>query len=180
MNSVMPVRSLDKIKELKKYFRGRSDRDYLLFLTGINTGLRISDILQLRVRDVQGTYLAIKEQKTGKRKYIFIKPELRKVFRKYCKDKDNQEYLFKSRSGNNKPIGRSMAYKIMRQAADHCGLEHIGTHTLRKTFGYHLYRQTKDVGMLMELFGHANQGITMRYLGILQDEMDRVMRSFKI
>lgn len=180
MNFLQPIRSLAKIKELKNYFRERSMRNYVLFLTGICTGMRIGDILRLRVRDVQGTYIAIRQQKTGKRMFLYIRPELQRAFRDYCRGKDGQEYLFVSRRGNNKPIGRSMAYKLLRQAADHCGVEHITPNSLRKTFGWHLYRQTKDVAMLMQIFGHAHRGVTMRYLGIVQDELDRVMRNFKI
>ena len=62
----------------------------------------------------------------------------------------NVVYLFKSREGINKPISRSMAYKILRAAAEYVGLDDIGTHTLRKIFGYHFYKQTKDVAMLQD------------------------------
>lgn len=180
MSVVLPIKSLAKLKEFKHYFRQRSARDELMFLIGICTGLRLGDILRLRVRDVQGTYIAIKQQKTGKRKYLYIRPELKRTLRDYCRGKDGQEFLIVSRRGNNKPIGRSMGYKILRQAGEQLGVEHVGSHSMRKTFGWHLYRQTKDVALLMEIFGHANQGITMRYLGILQDEIDKAIRSFKI
>ncbi len=69
----------------------------------------------------------------------------------------NAEYLF-GRKRINKPISRSMAFKILRAAAEHVGLDEIGTHMLRKTFGYHFYKQTKDVAMLQEIFNHSTSG----------------------
>ncbi|MEC2221536.1 tyrosine-type recombinase/integrase, partial [Bacillus subtilis] len=79
-----------------------------------------------------------------------------------------------------KPISRSMAYKILRAAAEYVGLDDIGTHTLRKTFGYHFYKQTKDVAMLQEIFNHSDQRTTLRYIGINQDAMNNAMKKFKI
>jgi integrase len=59
-------------------------------------------------------------------------------------------------------------------------LDEIGTHTLRKTFGYHFYQQTKDVAMLQEIFNHSSPAITLKYIGVNQDSMDRAMTKFKI
>ena len=58
------------IKELKEYFKEQNERNYILFLLGINTGLRISDILRLRVRDVEGWNIFIREKKTNKIKDV--------------------------------------------------------------------------------------------------------------
>ncbi|OAZ59764.1 putative integrase/recombinase YoeC [Bacillus siamensis] len=92
----------------------------------------------------------------------------------------NAEYLFKSREGINKPISRSMADKILRNVTEHVGLDVIGTHTLKKTFGYHFYKRTKDVAMLQEIFDHSDQRTTLRYIGINQDAMNNIMKKFKI
>lgn len=73
-----------------------------------------------------------------------------------------------------------MAFKILRVAAEHVGLDDIGTHMLRKTFGYHFYKQTKDVAMLQEIFNHSDQRTTLRYIGINQDAMNNAMKKFKI
>lgn len=73
-----------------------------------------------------------------------------------------------------------MAYKILMAAAEHVGLDDIGIHTLRKTFGYHFYRQTKDVAILQEIFNHSDQRTTLRYIGINQDAMNNAMKKFKI
>ncbi|MGG3448645.1 site-specific integrase [Domibacillus aminovorans] len=180
MNFVQPIRETEKIEDVKEYFKEESERNYLLFLMGINTGLRISDILKLRVSDVRDHHIILREQKTGKQKWIRITPALRREINNYIGSKDDVEYLFKSRQGKNKPIGRSMAYKILQRAASEFRLKDIGTHTLRKTFGYHFYQQTKDVAMLQEIFNHSSPDITLRYIGVNQDSMDRAMARFKI
>jgi len=140
MNFVQPIRDIEEIREIRRYLRDKSYRNYMLFVTGINGGLRISDILKLRVLDTKRPYFSLVEMKTGKVKRIEITPGLQRELKEYASDMEDHEYLFKSREGINKPIGRSMAYKILRDAAAHVNLENIGTHTLRKTFGHHFYK----------------------------------------
>lgn len=180
MNLVQPIRDPDMIQKIKAYLLERNERNYILFLIGINTGLRISDILRLKVRDVDSTHIVIREQKTRKQKRIRLTPQLRREIRRYIQDKPPDQYLILSRVGNNKPIGRSMAYKILREVADHYGLREIGTHTLRKTFGYHYYQQTKDVATLQHIFNHSDPSVTLKYIGITQDSIDKSMLRFKI
>ncbi|KPH76081.1 site-specific integrase [Oceanobacillus caeni] len=180
MNFVQPIRDPELIRAIKIYLREKSYRNYMLFVTGINSGLRISDILELRVSDTKKPYFNLTEIKTKKKKRIEMTPGLRKEFKEYVKDKEDYEFLFKSREGVNKPIGRSMAYKILRDAASQFGLDDIGTHTLRKTFGYHFYKQYKNVAILQKIFNHSDPKITLMYIGIDQDEMDKAMKGFKI
>lgn len=179
MNFVHPIRDPDQIAEMKKFLRKQSERNYILFVVGINSGLRISDILPLRVRDARKPYFDIIEKKTQKRKRIHMTPMLRKELRKYIEDKpEDDEYLFRSREGNNRPISRSMAYKLLREAAEYVGIDGIGTHTLRKTFGYHFYQRYKDVVMLQEIFNHSEEKTTLRYIGVTQDALDQAMEGF--
>ncbi|PFH99668.1 site-specific integrase, partial [Bacillus thuringiensis] len=79
-----------------------------------------------------------------------------------------------------KPITRIQAYRIMNAAAEKVGLDEIGTHTLRKTFGYHYYQKTKDVVMLQTIFNHSAPSITLRYIGIQQDEIDKSLEDFSL
>ncbi|GCD83634.1 hypothetical protein PTHTG4_26970 [Parageobacillus thermoglucosidasius] len=133
MNFVQPIRDPEKIEAIKRFLKEQNERNYMLFLIGINTGLRISDILKLKVGDVKGTHISIREKKTGKQKRIRITPSLKRELKRYIEGKNDDEYLIKSRNGRNKPIGRSMAYKILRKTAERFHLDEIGTHTLRKT-----------------------------------------------
>ena len=90
------------------------------------------------------------------------------------------EYLFKSQKGNNRPISTSQAYRIIVTAGNNIGLTEIGTHTMRKTFGYHHYQQYHDVALLQEIFNHSSPSITLRYIGISQDEIDKSYYNFSL
>lgn len=180
MNFVQPIRDPEIIRAIKKDLGDKSERNLMLFITGINSGLRISDILQLRVSDTKRKYFNLTEIKTGKRKRIEMTPALQKDFKAFTEGMEDHEYLFQSREGINKPITRSMAYKILRESAEKFGLDDIGTHTLRKTFGYHFYKQYKDVALLQQIFNHSSPDITLNYIGISQDERDKAMKNFRI
>ncbi|KAA0944164.1 site-specific integrase [Sporosarcina sp. ANT_H38] len=180
MNFVQPIRDPELIREIKRFLREKSHRNYMLFVTGINSGLRISDILQLRVSDTERAYFNLVEMKTDKKKRIEMTPNLRKELKEYVEGKEPHEFLFQSREGVNKAIGRSMAYKILRDAAAHVDLDDIGTHTLRKTFGYHFYKQYKNIAILQKIFNHSDPKVTLGYIGIDQDEMDKAMKGFRI
>ncbi|WP_103574520.1 tyrosine-type recombinase/integrase, partial [Bacillus thuringiensis] len=144
MNFVQPIRDPEQIQQIKEYLKEKNARNYILFVMGINTGLRISDILKLKVGDLKGSHISMREMKTGKQKRIQITAALKRELRWFNENREDDEYLLKSRQGKNRPIGRSMAYKILSGAAAEFGLDEIGTHTLRKTYGYHMYMQTKN------------------------------------
>ena len=179
MKEVQPIRSLEKIAEIKKRLALNGTRDVLLFSMGINTGLRISDLLSLKVGDVRGKneYL-LKEKKTKKNKRILLHAVKRDI-EDYSHFKSDGEYLFASKKGIE-PITRVQAYRILNQAARDCGLSEIGTHTLRKTFGYHFYRANQNVAMLQQLFNHSSPSITLRYIGITQDEIAEEWEKFAL
>lgn len=180
MKLVQPIRDTDKVNSMKVYLKHKRERDYMLFLIGISVGLRISDILKLRKEDVLKSHIDIKETKTRKHKRVKIPPFIKRELIAYAKALKDGEYLFKSRQGSNRPIDRSTAYRILREAAEACRIQEIGTHTLRKTFGYHFYQQTQDVATLQELFNHTDQETTLRYIGINQDSLDKAMDKFRI
>ena len=102
MNYVQPIRDKQKIEEIKGYLKQNGSRDLLLFTMGINTGLRISDLLKLKVIDVKGkSHVEIKEQKTGKVKRFPLLGNLQSMIDEYIKGKLDCEYLFRSRTANN-------------------------------------------------------------------------------
>lgn len=178
--TVQPIRSKEKIEEVKQILKEQSKRDRFLFVMGINCGLRISDMLQLKVQDVLGReYMKIKEGKTDKYKRFRINASLQNEIADYTTGMDPEDYLFPSRKGTQ-PITRVQAYRILNKAAAEAGLEEIGTHTLRKTFGYHFYKKTKDVAMLQDIFNHSAPSVTKRYIGISQDEIDQAIDDFSL
>jgi len=181
MNKVEPIREKEKIAELKKILHQQSYRNYILFVLGINTGLRISDMLQIKVEDVRGkTHIVLKEQKTSKNKKFLINSNLRRELSDYTADMADHEYLFQSRIGKNKPLSRFQAYRIFSEAGRKAGLESIGCHSTRKTFGYHHYKKNKDVALLQKLFNHSSPSITLDYIGITQDIMDESIEKFSL
>ncbi|SEM81180.1 tyrosine-type recombinase/integrase [Paenibacillus sp. OV219] len=180
MNTVQPITDPELIADILDYLRQVSMRNYMLFYIGINTGFRISDILRFRVRDVIGTHINIREKKTKKEKRLLISAVLRRELKAFVEGRQPHEYLFQSRQGVNRPIGRSMAYKIMRTIADVFKLVEVGCHTLRKTFGYFHYKTHKDIVLLQNHFNHSAYKITLRYIGELQETMDTSMKSFRI
>lgn len=181
MNYVEPIRDPGKVEDIATYLRRQNERNYIMYLLGIYTGLRITDILRLRVRDVRDrNTINIREKKTGKQKICQINPVLKRALAGYVQGRDANEFLIKSREKANQPLKRSMAYKIMQRAAKEFGLESIGTHTLRKTFGFHFYMQTKDIVTLQKIFNHSDPSITLRYIGIEQQSINDAVNNFKI
>ncbi|UVI28181.1 site-specific integrase [Paenibacillus spongiae] len=178
MNTVQPIRDQEVLADIKNHLKQTNSRNYIMFLIGINTGFRISDILRLRVRDVLGSHISIREKKTRKEKRALITDELKRALQEFVKGKSPHEYLIKSREGVNRPISREMAYKIMRDIGDEFGLSEMGCHTLRKTFGYIFYNVTtnKDIGLLMNYLNHASPQITLRYIGMAQDTLDTALK----
>lgn len=87
-------------------------------------------------------------------------------------------YIFQSQKGNNQPLDRTQAYRIINDACRYTGIQDkIGTHTLRKTFGYFHYQQYRDVAMLQHIFNHSSPSIKLKYIGITNDIIDDNLKS---
>lgn len=176
MEYVEPIRDLDKIRSIKRSLKKRSLRDYLLFTLGINTGLRVSQLLELKIKYVLDESLKIKDFLfiSENEPAIYLNDSAKRAIRMYIDEKENfqlEEYLFIS-SKKGQPITRQQAYRIIRKAATDVGIhDHIGTHTLRKTFGYHAFRQGVALSLLKERFHHATPSETLKYIGIKRDEI---------
>lgn len=180
MNFVEPIRDAGTVKDIADYLKEKNEKYFVMFQIGIYSGLRISDILRLKVRDVRGKdKIKIREKKTGKEKAFPINKALADVLEQYCAGKKDYEYLVPSDRAHNKAVSREYAYRVMHEAGEYFGLYNLGTHTLRKTFGYHFYTQTKDVVLLMRIFNHSSEAQTLRYIGIEQTTIDDAMRKFK-
>lgn len=189
MEIVEPIRDVGQLNALKGQLHRENLRDYAWFVVGINTGLRISDLLRLKVGDVRETRtrwkdrIVVREQKTGKRKECPLSPTIKKALSEYLATRPNasaQEALFPSQKGG-RPISRQTAWKILHEAAKAVGItDAVGTHTLRKTFGYHAYQQGVDLALLQDLFNHAEPRVTLRYIGINRDQRDAVYLSLDL
>jgi len=178
MGEVQPIRDRKKIKEMDIYLKGKSDRDHILWMVGLQSGLRISDIVKLRLGDALAK---IKEKKTEKMRYLYLNDRSRKELQRYAEDNNisPEGWIFPSRRSDGKGyISTVQAYRILKEAGNAVGLENIGTHTMRKTFGYHYYRKTHDVATLMKIFNHASPSVTLRYIGIEREQIEDSLSDF--
>jgi site-specific recombinase XerD len=183
MEIVQPIRNKRDIERMKKALG--NPRDKLLFTFGINSGLRISDILKLTVGDVRDkSGLTLRETKTRKGKTFRFNDAILSAVKSYINGADKKlsdsDCLFQSRKQCG-AISRIQAYRILNDAAERIGLtEPIGTHTLRKTFGYHAYKAGVDLSLLQTIFNHSSQSETLKYIGITQDTVDDVYISVNL
>ncbi len=175
MEFVEPIRDLDKIRIMKCLLIKQSVRDYLFFTLGINTGLRVNQMLEFKVKDIVGEdgnpreFIQVSPNKRG----IYLNDSVRYAIRKFIERQrlSREDYLFAS-GQKGKPISRQHAYRIIKQVAAKVGLEdHIGTQTLRKTFGYHAFRQGVALSLLQERFHHVTPSETLKYIGIKKEEI---------
>ena len=180
MNYVEPIRSRKDVTAIEEYLKLHNKRNRLIFVFGINTGLRVSDILALDVDDVLNkTHIEIREKKTGKYKRFPINKKLKKVLDEYLITKEIGEPLFIGKK--NKRLHRSQVYRFLNEACTALNIkENIGTHTMRKTFGYHHYKQFNDVALLQNIFSHSSPSITLKYIAISQEEIDSSYNSFEL
>lgn len=190
MISVEPIRSEKKIEDMKTYLKGKDLRDYALFVVGINVALRISDLLEWTWEDVftqncrDFKLIKLKEGKTNKERVIKLNRTAQKALSNLFNSLDDQDignYIFKSREGQYKPITRQQALNILKEAARSVGIkENIGTHYLRKTWGYHAWKNGFNPALIMEPLNHSNLSVTKRYLGIRQDEINDLYENLNI
>ena len=186
MSTTQPIKDLKQLSDFKNYYLNisPSPRNYTLIIMGLNTALRISDILSLRQQNAWDrdnkrwrTHMEVIEQKTGKHNCIYLNDEIKKVLDNYkCSEWKGTQYLFPSQKDKKQPITRYQAFRIVKKAAAYAGLSsaHISCHSLRKTFGYQAWKQGTPPALLMDIYNHSSYQITKRYLCIDQDDRDAV------
>ncbi len=185
MQKTQPIKDRNDIQRLKQYYLERNQvRDYALFTLGVNTSLRIGDLLTLKWEDVYDftrenyrTHIRLIEQKTGKSTQIALNQEAVASLERLKETAvlTDSSYLFRSRKGENRPIGRTQAYHIIKKAVSELQISGvISCHSLRKTFGYHAWKDGVPPALIMSIYNHSSLEITKRYLSIDQDDKDTV------
>ena len=192
MATTQPIKNKAEIMRLKEYFvKKREIRNYVLITLGLNTSIRISDLLNLQWKDVYNfrlkkyrKHISIIEQKTDKHTMIPLNREVIKALDTYREESGfvcETDYIFKSRVGNNKPIGRTQAFRIIKHATEELNIEGIiACHSLRKTFGYQAWKQGVPPAVIMSIYNHSSLEVTKRYLSIDQDERDAVFMKLNL
>lgn len=186
MKLVQPIRNKDVVNTFGLELKEMNDKYYVMFRIGVTSGLRISDILNIKVSDVKKNYIQIKECKTKKTQVFTLNSKTKALCMEFIEAndlKDNDYIIYsnkKDTQGNIKPISRQQAHHVLNIVADKLGVEDVGTHTLRKTFGYWHYKQFNDIALLQDIFNHSAPSITKKYIGITQDEKDRTIQELDI
>ena len=187
-----PIRTLEEIEQMKSYFLSRNRyRDYTLFVTGINTALRIGDLLQLKWMDIYDAnknmyrrHIEIYEQKTQKHAEIALNESCirsLKLLRQHHPFIYANEYIFCHKNNPYIHISRNRAYHIIKEAALENHIEgNISCHSMRKTFGYHAWKKGTPSALIMNIFNHSSIEITKRYLSISQDDKDDLFYSMNL
>lgn len=187
MQFVDPIRDLKKLTQIKNVLRGAGNiRDLLLIELWINSALRCSDLLRIRVRDVfstEGTiheFFELHEQKTGKRSRIVLTPKVRGTLAEYYQKfpivVSNQEnFIFfpqKTFPLGSTHIGRVQSWKIINRVCKDVGLQwNFWNHSLRKTFGFQARQHSIPLELIQFRLNHSNLSVTMRYLAIRDEEL---------
>lgn len=192
MGTTIPIRNHEDIESIKQYYLNKKQyRNYALFVVGINTALRISDLLALEWRNVYNfdkndweKCIEITEQKTGKKNMVFLNQSARDALNLYMaarKPVAADDRIFCNNRDRKQMITRKQAYSIIREACIKCGIGgKISCHSLRKTFGYHAWKNNVPEVMLMKIYNHSSFAITRCYLGIEQDDKDDVFRKLNL
>ncbi len=175
-----PIKNRKDIRAVEEYLKEHNKRDYVIWVLGLNSGLRVSDIVGLNVSDVfDKTHITIIEKKTQKRKSFYINDKLKKVLKDYTKGRSIDEPLFLGKQGNR--LNRRQVHRFIVNACYELGIKiKASTHTMRKSFGYHHYQKFKDPIILQKTFNHSSIAITLRYIGVEQDEIDYCYRNFEL
>lgn len=171
----MPCEPIKSEKMVAEMFEALSMRRNgyiysLYFEFALSTGLRVSDILSLKKRDVQNGIVKVKTQKTGVYKHIALNDSCRKQFDVYLSSKKDDDLIF--------DFKRQWVHKVIKQAAEDCGFDKskFSTHTTRKTAGWFFYLDSgKDLVKTQKFLGHRDPKETLVYLMINDEEVNETL-----
>ena len=200
-----PIKDINDIMRISEYLISNNRwRDNMLFIVGINFGLRVSDLRSLRFSNIINDNCTFKDtfpifekktrntRKRKKNRYITINTAVINAVTLYLENTPGvclSDYMFRSESNrgknNNQPLDNKSIYRILTGIADDLDLTvHMSTHTLRKTFAYHQMLMSNNdprkLLLLSKMLGHSSVAITMDYIGITSDEIEEAYRSLNL
>ena len=182
MNRAEPIRDADMLRAFLDHYKSIGHhRNYLLVNMGVHTALRISDMLKLCAGDVYDftkkrirSCITLTEKKTGKTKTVALHKNVKEAMHSYFGSASPKTPLFANEI-TGLPISRSQAHRIIAEAAEAACIPHrVSSHSLRKTFGYHAWRDGTSPVLLMDIYNHSSYEVTKRYLGVTQDDHNKV------
>ena len=178
MATVDAIKDPDTIKLISHLLEVRFSKQMSqVFNIGLNLALRISDLLSIKFTDIQDDRLIIKEGKTGKQANIKLNVKAQLLINQIQLDHPNHVFLFQSHRSQQaiNSIPKPLTRRAVANAFSEVGKEvkiNLSTHSLRKTRGYVMYNNTKDIARVMNMLRHSSVGVTLRYIGITQQTID--------
>lgn len=177
MKEVSAVKELENIKLISQLLSKHHGQHFAdAWDLGINFALRISDLLKLEFSQLTESHVTVQEGKTKKPRTIKINNKARAIIERRKLENPSDVYLFQSHSRNMKKvnqISRQAVGKALKEVGEIIGI-HLSTHSMRKTRGYHVYKMTNDLAIVMKMLNHSSPSITLRYIGIDQEEQDAI------
>ena len=181
MSGARVIKDKNTIKDLLDVYPVNSKKR-LLIEYALRSGLRVSDIITTKVKDVynQDTY-KVTEKKTGKTKELALHDALKLSIVNYVNENGltPDDFLFYSNMNKQSHIQRVQAHKIVAKAGDMIGLK-LSCHDLRRSFGYAAYSQGVPVELLQIIFQHSSQAVTLRYIGVTQENINNVYKKIDL
>ena len=200
-----PIKNMDDIMRISQYLISEHRwRDNMLFIVGINFGLRVGDLCSLRFSNLINDNFVFKEsfpvfeqktrntRKKKKNRYITINSAVIEAVTLYLEHTPGvclSDFMFRSESNNgrseNRPMHRNSVDLVLKGIATDLGLPmKVSTHTLRKTFAYHQMLMSNNdprkLLLLSKMLGHSSVAMTLEYIGITNEEIEQAYRELNL
>ncbi len=190
--AALPIKKKEDIRKISEYFtKNKNTRDYCMFIIGINTALRGCDIRHLKVKHLKNGIdknsdfsFKILEQKTKKPRTVICNDAVQRAIKWHLNETSfecDDSYAFTSKRFKNKPLSREFFTKMLSytfKVAANLDSRYLNgsysSHSLRKTFGYHAYQSGVSLPILMKIFNHSSQLMTLQYIGLTDKDVVNV------
>ena len=180
-----------EIKRLKRLLKAEnSKRDLVLFLTQLDTMLRSSDLLNLKVRDVMDSNgvvqreFSVRQQKTADNQTVRLQEDTRKHLEEYIieEGKTADDFLFTGRKNTGRPITHAQHTRLVKKWCDWLNLDaaRYSTHSLRRTKAAIIYKNTNNIEVARQILGHRSVASTSAYLNISKTDALDIADQFKL
>ncbi len=182
MQVVDAVKSKEEIKKVASLLEKHSGSIYShMWIFGVNAALRISDLRLITMEHALTGALILREGKTNKRRSIPLNDTAMSVALRRHKLNPQHTYLFQvdCNRAKNKPISRQSVSAAFKEVGNILGLK-LGTHSMRKTLGWTMYSAGERIERICKVLNHKDSGVTMRYIGITQADIDSAYHEYEI
>ena len=174
METVEAVKTADRIAAIKTLLGSYSNSDLYsdIWTFGINTALRISDLLKIEYASINGNSISLKEGKTGKLREITLNKSAMEVINRRQAANPTDVYLFQvhSNRSSGKPVSREAVSRMFKEVGDKLKIK-LGTHSMRKTRGYAMYKGGARIELIAKVLNHSSTASTLRYIGIEKEDV---------